>query len=116
MPMFKLPLSGDVSQQISPFTSLFSPMSNPYGLVNITIGQSSEPGVEGDVLTDVASYGKQLGRLGDALLVLLRHFRPEGPLDPEEQKAIDDLNRMLDAVADVKEKHKRPALRPRRPS
>ena len=42
MPMFKLPFSGDVSQQISPFTSLFSPVGSQYGLINITIGKSSE--------------------------------------------------------------------------
>ena len=33
--------------------------------------QSSEPKVEEEVLSDVATYGKQLGRIGDALIVLL---------------------------------------------
>ncbi|MDR3463395.1 MAG: hypothetical protein P4L76_13870 [Beijerinckiaceae bacterium] len=114
MPMFKLPLSGDVSQQISPFSNWFSGAFNQYGLVNISIGQSSEPQVEADALTDVASYGKQLGRIGDALIVLLEHFHPEGGLNEHEREAIEDLYKMLDAIADVKERHKRPALRPRR--
>jgi hypothetical protein len=37
---------------------------------------------------DVASYGKQLGRIEDALVVLLRHFKPVGKLPDDEQKAI----------------------------
>ena len=74
MPMFKLPLSGNVVQSINPFTAFLSPIGSQFGLVNIDLGQSSEPDVESEVLSDVASYGKQLGRIGDALIVLLKHF------------------------------------------
>jgi hypothetical protein len=28
------------------------------------------------VLSDVGTYGKQIGRIGDALIVLLAHFHP----------------------------------------
>ena len=70
MPMFKLPLSGNVVQSINPFTAFLSPIGSQFGLVNIDLGQSSEPDVESEVLSDVASYGKQLGRIGDALIVL----------------------------------------------
>jgi hypothetical protein len=114
MPMFKLPFSGDVSQQISPFTTLFSPVGSQYGLINITIGKSSEPKVEADALTDVGSYGKQLGLVGDALIVLLKHFKPSEGLTPAEHKAIHELYKMLDEIADIKERHNRPALRPHR--
>jgi hypothetical protein len=106
MPEFKLPLSGNAVQAISPWTAFMSP------IFNVTIGQSSEPAVEADVLSDVASYGKQLGRIGDALIVLLAHFHPATPLTKEETAAIDDLKDMLQRIADVKEKHKRQALRP----
>ena len=41
-------------------------VSSQFGLINITVGQSSDPSVEADVLTDVAGYGKQLGRIEDA--------------------------------------------------
>ena len=80
MPMFKLPLSGDVTQTINPWTAVFSPTIGQWGLVNITIGQSSAPEVEADVLTDVAGYGKQLGRIGDVVAVLLKHLPPDKPL------------------------------------
>jgi hypothetical protein len=81
------------------------------GSFNIRIGQSSEPAVERDVLSDVASYGKQLGRIGDALIVLLAHFRPATPLTREESGAIDDLREMLQRIADVKDRHNRKAMR-----
>ncbi|MGA3140484.1 MAG: hypothetical protein ABSD09_16605 [Xanthobacteraceae bacterium] len=110
MPVFKLPLSGDVVQSINPFTTFMT--GGQFGLVNISMGQSSDPKVEEEVLSDVASYGKQLGRIGDALIVLLAHFHPRAPLTEQETKAIDALKKMLDKVADVKERHKRPALRP----
>jgi hypothetical protein len=111
MPTFKLPLSGDVVQSINPLTSFFSPAGSQFGLVNINLGQSSEPNVEAEVLSDVASYGKQLGRVGDALIVLLRHFHPRTPLSADEQAAIDALKEMVNHVAQVKDKHKRQSMR-----
>jgi hypothetical protein len=110
MPVFKLPLSGDVVQSINPFTAFMT--GGQFGLVNITLGQSSAPEVEADVLSDVAGYGKQLGRIGDALVVLIAHFHPRKPLTPDETAAIDALKKMLQQIGDVKEKHARPALRP----
>lgn len=112
MPTFRLPLSGNVLQAINPWTAFTSPVGSQMGLFNVTIGQSSEPEVEADVLSDVASYGKQLGRIGDALVALLNHFHPRTPLTEEETAAIDDLKEMLQRIADVKGKHNRKALRP----
>ena len=110
MPAFKLPLSGDVVQSINPFTSFIT--GGQFGLININLGQSSEPKVEEEVLSDKASYGKQLGRIGDALIVLLEHFHPRKELTEQEKTAIKDLKKMLNEIADVKEKYKRQALRP----
>ncbi|HKM88416.1 MAG TPA: hypothetical protein VJX48_07410 [Xanthobacteraceae bacterium] len=110
MPTFKLPLSGDVVQSINPFTAFMT--GGQFGLININMGQSSEPKVEEEVLSDVATYGKQLGRIGDALIVLLAHFHPRKPLTDDETEAIEALKDMLEKVANVKEKHNRPALRP----
>ena len=113
MPDFKLPLSGDVTQTINPWTMFFNPVGSQFGLINVNLGTSSNPAVESQVLSDVASYGRQLGRIGDALVVLLAHFKPEGKLSRAEEKAIHDLKSMLDVIADVKERHAaEPALRP----
>jgi hypothetical protein len=110
MPTFKLPLSGDVVQSINPFTAFMT--GGQFGLVNINLGQSSEPKIEEEVLSDVASYGKQLGRIGDGLIVLLNHFHPREPLSTDETAAIDALKEMLEKIATVKAKHRRPALHP----
>jgi hypothetical protein len=113
MPDFKLPLSGDVTQTINPVSMFFNPVGSQIGLININLGTSSEPKIENQVLSDVASYGKQLGRIGDALVVLLRHFQPVGELTKEEKEAIRDLKSMLNSIAEVKERHStKAALRP----
>ena len=70
------------------------------------------PDVEQEMLSDVGSYGRQIGRIGDVLIVLLAHFHPQSPLTQEETAAIAALKKMLNEVADVKQKHGRPALRP----
>jgi hypothetical protein len=100
-------------QAINPWTAFRSPIGTQMGLVNVAIGQSSEPAVEQDVLSEVASYGKQLGRIGDALIVLLAHFHPMTPLTEEETAAIDGLKMMLGQIAAVKDNHKRKAMHPR---
>lgn len=105
MPLFKLPLSGDVTQAINPWT--FSPFGGQYGLVNITMGQSSEPKVEAEVLTDVAGYGKQLGRICDALRVLIKHLPQEGEYSHQDREAIHALHEMLDDIEKVKKRHGR---------
>jgi hypothetical protein len=102
MPVFRLPLSGNVTQSINPWTWLFNPMGSQVGLINIALGKSSDPDVEEEILSDVASYGKQLGRIEDALLVLLDHFRPERRLTNEEENAISDLRTLVQQVAAVK--------------
>ncbi len=111
MPAFRLPLSGNVTQSINPWTWFFNPVGSQVGLVNIELGQSSNPVVEEEVLSDIASYGKQLGRIEDALLVLLAHFRPERPLTADEDAAITALKAMADEIAAVKAKN--PPQKPR---
>ena len=112
MATFKMPLSGDVVQSINPFTAFFSPVGSQFSVVNINLGQSSDPDVEREVLSDVGTYGRQIGRIGDVLIVLLAHFPPQTSLTSEETAALDALKEMLDKVADVKQKHARQALRP----
>ena len=110
MQSFKLPLSGDVTQAI--WTAFMSPFNNQVGLINVSVGQSSAPAVEKQVLDQVGSYGRQLGRIGDALNVLVKHFHPLEPLSEKEQEALIALKLMLDEIADIKKEHNREALRP----
>lgn len=108
MPIFKLPLSGDVVQNISPFTAFMSPIGSQFGLINITLGKSSAPDVEADVLSDVGTYGRQIGQIGDALLVLIERMKDR---ELDDEPAVIALKQMLSEVAEIKKRHKRPELR-----
>jgi hypothetical protein len=55
--------SGDVIQTINPFTMFLPPVGSQIGLINVNLGTFSEPAIETEVLSDLASYGKQLGRI-----------------------------------------------------
>lgn len=79
-PTYEYPLSGDVSQGISP---VFGEIA---GL----------PEVEHEVVTTVASYGTQLGVLTDAILALAKKAKM---LDAAEIVALQAL---ADEVADAK--------------
>ena len=105
MPSFRLPLSGNVTQSINPWTMLFNPVGSQVGLVNIELGQSSQPEVEQEVLSDLASYGRQIGRIEDALAVLLDHFHPRRPLTDREERAIGDLRDLVSQVQKIKDRH-----------
>lgn len=113
MGTMRFPLSGNVLQSI--WTAFMSPFNNQVGFININLGKSSAPEVEEQVLAEVGSYGKQLGRIGDALTVLMTHFRPTEPLTVKEQEALLALKLMLDEIADIKEEHRRQSLRPEVP-
>lgn len=54
-------------QAINPWT--FNQQGAQFGFVNIDLGQTPQPEVEQAILEKVGSYGRQLGRIGDALEV-----------------------------------------------
>lgn len=105
MPIFRLPLSGNVTQSINPWNWVFNPTGGQFGLVNISLGQSSNPAVEEEVLNDVASYGKQLGRIEDVLLLLIARAEKSGNVSEDEKKAFGALKDMAGEIAAVKAKH-----------
>lgn len=71
------------------------------GLINISLGRTAHPEVERRLLDEVGSYGRQIGHLGDALEVLIRHFDRAG-LSEKEQRALDILLGELGQVRNVK--------------
>jgi hypothetical protein len=91
MPIFKRPLSGDVVQNISPFTAFMSPIGSQFGLVNIALGQSCAPPGRGRGAVGYRLLRKaaQLGQIGDALLVLIERM-PKG-LNLDEDSAVKAL-------------------------
>jgi hypothetical protein len=105
MALFKLPLSGNVSQWINPITSWWSGNQ-----ISVNLGESGSPDAEAEILRRVGSYGRQLGKINDAMIVLLRHLPAN--LTQEEKNAIEAFKKMADQIADIKETHKCSAMRP----
>lgn len=62
MSEFRLPLSGDVNQNINPWTCYFPFTANPFGLFNINLGNTTDPVVEQKIIDNVGSYVQQLVR------------------------------------------------------
>jgi hypothetical protein len=96
----RFPLSGDVSQTINPWTWVYNTQANQVGLfnLNIDLGHSSDPDVEYKVLS-VASYGKQLGRIGDVLEMLIAHLPKDIELTKDELDAVSDFETMRREIA-----------------
>jgi hypothetical protein len=101
MPDFRLPLSGDVVQAINPWSWTWNLGGAQLGLVNINLGRSSNPELEAQILDEVGSYGRQIGRLGDVLAILLRRLDPSA-LTPEEATQIEDFQRQIAEVERLK--------------
>jgi hypothetical protein len=95
----KGPLSGDVTQAINPWSWVFG--TGQFGFININLGNSGDPKIEQEVLDEVGSYGRQLGRIGDALAVLIKHADKKA-LDPLELDALTKLRFQLEAIDEIK--------------
>ncbi|HMC92222.1 MAG TPA: hypothetical protein VKI45_07135 [Allosphingosinicella sp.] len=90
-------------QSINPWT--FYNQGAQLGLVNISLGQTPHPEIEQKVLDEVGSYGRQLGRIGDALEVLIDHVRLDG-LTAAEKDALAILKGQLAEVRKVKQRER----------
>lgn len=77
-PTFEYPLSGDITQGIAPV----------FGDIE------GIPEVEHEVVTSVASYGKQLGKLTEAVLALAE----KAGLDGEEIDAVREIAAGVEAA------------------
>lgn len=86
-------------QAINPWSLAFT--GGQIGLVNISIGQTSHPELEREILDEVGSYGRQLGHIGDALEVLLDHF-DTAALSRAEKDALAILKGELAEIRAVK--------------
>jgi len=95
-PLGRMPLSGDVTQDIAPA------LSSQLGFINIHQTRSKDPDLEQRIITEVASYGRQLGRLMEAVDVLVRRQDRAG-LTEEDQDALDDLHKLALEIEAVKQ-------------
>lgn len=86
---FNLPLSGNVTQDINPVTSWLSPQ--------VEFNFAGKREVEADVVSNIASYGKQLGTIIPALLELA---------GDTQGAALDDLRTLEAKIESTKKKHR----------
>jgi len=89
-------------QAINPWT--FYQQGAQFGFINIDLGQTAHPDVEQKILDEVGSYGRQLGRIGDALEVLLKHVQFKDAPSPEEMDALTILQGQLAEIRKVKDR------------
>jgi hypothetical protein len=88
-------------QAINPWT--FYQQGGQFGLINVDLGQTPRPDIEQTILDEVGSYGRQLGRIGDALEVLIRHLKPD-ELSAEEADTLAILEGQLAQIRRVKKR------------
>ena len=88
-------------QAINPWS--FYQQGAQFGFINIDLGQTNHPDVEQSILDEVGSYGRQLGRIGDVLEILMNHIDLKG-LSKAEQDSLDVLRGQLAAVRKVKQR------------
>jgi hypothetical protein len=77
------------------------------GFINISGNASSKPAVEADIIENVATYGRQLGRMSDLLEALLKHV-DSARWTGEDAAALRAFQDMTAAIAAVKAGHLAP--------
>jgi hypothetical protein len=93
----------EVMQSINPVWSWWLNSMHQVGFINISHTQTSKPKVEQQIVTKTASYGKQLGRIVEALNVLcVYHHQHMNGLQEEEKKALKALVELAAELAEVK--------------
>jgi len=90
----RFPLSGDAVQgDIEPALV----RGGQLGFLNINTTRAGDPDLERQIITEVASYGRQLGRLVNAVGVLSRH-QDRDDLTADDQHALDQLQELADQI------------------
>lgn len=95
------PLGGDVLQTWSWW---IKQSLGQIGFINIEQTVSSDHDLEQQIITDVAGYGQQLGRMMDVLSALVAHSKAAG-FTEDEKEAVAGFNELAKAIADKKEQH-----------
>jgi hypothetical protein len=92
------PWSGPVNQAIQ---ATLARNLGQLGVINISTSAAKDPELERRIVEQVASYGRQLGWLLDAVDVLVRAHRGE-PSRDSDQEALEQLERLHRDVDEIK--------------
>ena len=104
------PLGGDVTQWIR--TTWIKSLSDQTGFININNVRAGDPELERRIIEDVASYGRQLGRMMEALDVVIGHLRlgESKDLTADERRALQDFSDLVRQVQALKDDTRPPRL------
>lgn len=99
MPMrITAPLGGAVTQAFEFWANWFENVGQ-IGFINIDLGRTDKPEVERRILRDVGSYGRQIGRMSEALDVLIDQANLDRTkLSDAQIAALHDFREMVDDV------------------
>jgi len=93
------PFGGAVTQAFDIWSNWFQNIDQ-FGLINIDLGRTAKPDLERRILTEVGSYGHQIGRMSDALEVLIDQAKLDRTNLSDAQIAV--LHEFRDMMAQVK--------------
>jgi hypothetical protein len=97
------PFSGGVAQNILPWNWIANFAGSRFSWFTVNLGRSSAPEVEADILENVGSYGRQLGRISEVLEVLVDRL-PRDTLTEHERAAVEDFSAQMREIKRIKEK------------
>ena len=94
----------DTIGNYNPVTSWLSGAMSQIGFINIGNMSSGDRDLEKSIIREVGSYGRQLGRITEALQAVCSHLdRTDWTSD--EQQAVKDFTCMADEIKAHKRKH-----------
>ena len=105
---FNYPWSGDMAQAINPWELWIRSISSQMGFINIRNVNTGDAAIEQEVVETVASYGRQLGRINDAVATLINKSDLKN-LTETDRAAIADFRDMVADIEAVKQRHISPA-------
>jgi hypothetical protein len=94
----------DTIGSYNPVTSWLSGAMSQIGFINIANMSSDDAGLEKSIIREVSGYGRQLGRITDALQAICSHLDTTD-WGPDEQQAVKDFLRMAEEIEAHKRKH-----------
>jgi hypothetical protein len=95
----RAPLSGDVDQTLD--AALIRSVGDQLGFINVNASRAGDAALERRITEEVASYGRQLGTILDALVVLIR-FTDRTTLSETDGAALDALAALRSEIEMVK--------------
>jgi hypothetical protein len=118
-PLYQWPFGGDVSQWIRTLWFPWSDFLNSttgekqVGLINVMVDEMESGNAERErkIVTGVASYGKQLDLINDALnalIGLMLSQRSVSELSKDDREAFDEFSEMFKQISEAKGEHIRP--------